>query len=164
MEKIAFTLICSETKAVLPSAYYQSANRVSFKENPPEARLVGKTGQLGNRARRIRHRIPLEDLIERAILVNLAEFHSFLEEEEVSQEETWVACVDGSSTRKYSGAGVILKFITFNNKGNYKAIIAGTNMAQEMGVKNLEIRSDSQVVVGHIKGEFVTTLMGKSIN
>ena len=79
-----------------------------------------------------------------------------------------MSCVDKSSTRKYNGAGVIfkgpggeecevaiqLKFTTTNNEAEYKAIIAGINMAQEIGVKNLEVRSDSQVVVGQIKGEY----------
>ena len=79
-----------------------------------------------------------------------------------------MAYVDGSSTRKYSGAGVILKgpnreecevaiqfqFTTTNNEAEYEAIITGKNLALEMGVRNLEIKSDSQVVVGHVKGEY----------
>lgn len=85
-----------------------------------------------------------------------------------TREETWVACVDRSSTRRYSGAGVILegpnrenceaaiqlKFITTNNEAEYEAIIASINMAREMGVKNLEVKSDSQMVIEHIKGEY----------
>jgi ribonuclease HI len=73
------------------------------------------------------------------------------------QEETWVACVDESSTQKYNKVGVIfeghdgeeceaaiqLKVTTTNNEAKYEAIIVGMNMAWETGVKNLEIRSDS---------------------
>jgi ribonuclease HI len=79
----------------------------------------------------------------------LAEFCNFLEEDEMPQEETWVACVDESSTLKYNGVGVILmvlgreecevaiqlNFTTTNNEAEYDAIIVGMNMAQEMGVK-----------------------------
>ena len=35
-----------------------------------------------------------------------------------------------------------------------EAIIARIDMAWEMGVKSQEVKSDSQVVVGHIKGEY----------
>ena len=69
--------------------------------------------------------------------------------------------MDGSSTRKYNGVGVVLKgsngeecevaiqlkFTTTNNEAEYEAIITGINMAWEIGVKSLEIRSDSQVVI-----------------
>lgn len=98
----------------------------------------------------------------------MAEFCNFPEEVESPRGETWVAYVDGSSTQKYSGIGVVLKgpteeeceaaiqliFTTTNNEAEYKAIITGINMAQEMGLKSLEIMSDSQVVVRHIKGEY----------
>jgi ribonuclease HI len=46
-----------------------------------------------------------------------------------------------------------LKFTTTNNEAEYEAIIAGMDMAREIGVRNLEVRSNSQVVIGHIKGE-----------
>jgi ribonuclease HI len=84
------------------------------------------------------------------------------------QEEKWVACEDASSTRKYSAVGVVLKgpsgeecevaiqlkFTITNNEAEYKAIITGMDMAKEMGVKNLEIRSDSYMVVRHIKEKY----------
>ena len=47
-----------------------------------------------------------------------------------------------------------LRFTTTNNEAEYEAMISGINMAREMGVKNLEVRSDSQVVVGHVWGEY----------
>ncbi|XP_059455029.1 uncharacterized protein LOC132185246 [Corylus avellana] len=51
-------------------------------------------------------------------------------------------------------ATVQLKFNTTNKEAEYKAMILGMNIAREMGVKNLKVRSDSQVVVGHIQGEY----------
>jgi hypothetical protein len=33
-------------------------------------------------------------------------------------------------------------------------VIAGLRIAQEMGAEHVELRSDSQVIVGHIQGEF----------
>jgi ribonuclease HI len=43
-----------------------------------------------------------------------------------------------------------LDFVTTNNKAEYEAVHAGLAIAREMGAKNLEVRSDSQVVVHHI--------------
>jgi ribonuclease HI len=97
----------------------------------------------------------------------IIEFSSIPKEEEVSLEKPWIAYVDGSATRKYSGAGVIFigpnkeecettiqfQFTNTSNEVEYEAMIVGMNIAREMGVKNLELRSDSQVVVGHVKGE-----------
>jgi hypothetical protein len=36
----------------------------------------------------------------------------------------------------------------------YEAVIAGLWIAQEMGAEHVELRSDSQVIVGHIQGKF----------
>ena len=60
---------------------------------------------------------------------------------------TWVIYVDGSSTRKHGGAGVVvitldaeelcsslkLEFKTTNNKSEYEAVIAGFNMTLKIG-------------------------------
>jgi ribonuclease HI len=76
--------------------------------------------------------------------------------------------VDGSSTRKHGGAGVVvvtpeeeelcsslrLEFKTTNNKAEYEAVIVELYVTPEMGTKSVEVRSNSQVIVGHIKGEF----------
>jgi ribonuclease HI len=45
-----------------------------------------------------------------------------------------------------------LDFPTTNNEAEYEEVIAGLSLAEHLGAKNLEIRSDSQVVVGHIQG------------
>jgi ribonuclease HI len=45
-----------------------------------------------------------------------------------------------------------LNFSTTNNEAEYEAVIAGLSLAEHLGAKNLEIWSDSQVVVGHIQG------------
>jgi ribonuclease HI len=41
-----------------------------------------------------------------------------------------------------------------NNEAEYEAIIAKMGVARDMRAKKLEVRSDSQVVVGHIRGEY----------
>jgi len=47
-----------------------------------------------------------------------------------------------------------LTFETTNNEVEYEVVLARLGLARELGVKNLEIRSDSQVVVGDIKGRY----------
>jgi ribonuclease HI len=43
---------------------------------------------------------------------------------------------------------------TINNEAEYEAVIVGLGMAFELGVESVEVWSDSQVIVGHIRGEF----------
>jgi ribonuclease HI len=50
-----------------------------------------------------------------------------------------------------------LKFRTTNNEAEYEAVIAGLRLAFELRVKSVEVWSDSQVIVGHIQGEFEAT-------
>jgi len=78
--------------------------------------------------------------------------------------------VDGSSAWSRSGVGVILRnpegqefgfaikldFVTTNNEAEYEAVIAGLALSREMGATNVEIRSDSHVMVGQVQGQFET--------
>jgi ribonuclease HI len=98
----------------------------------------------------------------------LVEFANMPEIEEPHIERKWVIYVDGSSTKKKGGAGIVLvtlegdelnsslrlEFKTTNNETEYEAVVAGLEMALELGADSVEVRSDSQVIVGHIRGEF----------
>jgi ribonuclease HI len=84
--------------------------------------------------------------------------------EEPKIEREWVVYVDGSSTKKNGGAGIVLvtsegeelngsfrlEFKTTNNEAEYKAVVTGLRLALELGAKSVEVRSDSQVIVGHV--------------
>jgi ribonuclease HI len=100
------------------------------------------------------------------VLANfLLKFSSIPESEELPKKDTWVAYVDGSSANQKSGVGVTLAspdgesfqyaikldFVTTNNEAEYEAVLAGLSIAQEMGAKNVELRSDFQVVVSHVQ-------------
>jgi ribonuclease HI len=92
------------------------------------------------------------------------EFYNIPESEELPKDDTWVVYVDRSSTNKRSGVKITLTnpegeefqyaikldFITMNNEAEYEAVLAGLSTTQEMGAAYVEIRSDSQVVVGHV--------------
>jgi len=71
-------------------------------------------------------------------------------------------------TNKKSGIGITLTnpkgeefqytikldFITTKNEAKYEVVLAKLSIAREIGATNVEVRSNSQVVVGHIQGEF----------
>jgi ribonuclease HI len=94
------------------------------------------------------------------------EINNTPESEELPKKETWVVYIDGSSVNRKSGAGVALAspdgekfqytikldFVTTNIEAEYEVMLAGLSIAREMGAKNVEIRSDSQVVVSHVQG------------
>ncbi|KAM1600415.1 hypothetical protein ACFX15_024030 [Malus domestica] len=81
---------------------------------------------------------------------------------------TWSLYVDGSSNQQGCGAGLILttpdivaieyalrfKFKASNNEAEYEAILAGLRLAKHLGVKRIDIFSDSQLVVNQVTNNF----------
>ncbi|XP_057444132.1 uncharacterized protein LOC130736307 [Lotus japonicus] len=80
----------------------------------------------------------------------------------------WVLSVDGSSNDTGSGSGITIEspdkmvieqslkfeFKASNNQSEYEALIAGLRLAIELGVQELFIKGDSQLVVKQVKGEY----------
>ena len=80
----------------------------------------------------------------------------------------WKLSVDGASKAQGSGAGLILTspegidieyalrfgFHASNNEAEYEAVIAGLNLAHSLEVDQLEIYSDSQLVVRQIEDTY----------
>ena len=78
---------------------------------------------------------------------------------------TWKLSVDGASNAQGSGESLILTspegidieytlrfgFHTSNNEAEYEAVIAGLNLAHSLEVDQLEVYSDSQLVVRQIE-------------
>ncbi|XP_057803551.1 uncharacterized protein LOC131018872 [Salvia miltiorrhiza] len=102
--------------------------------------------------------------------------------EEPDQTGTWKLYVDGSSNVRGSGLGVVLSsprgdniersircdFKATNNEAEYEAMIAGLGLAKEIGVKRINVFSDSQLVVNQMQGTFqakdtkMTAYLGKT--
>ena len=75
---------------------------------------------------------------------------------------------DGSSTQKGGGAGIVitspekdvlkygvqLKFPVTNNEAKYEAILTGLRIARALGGENIMLKSDSQLVIGQVRGEY----------
>jgi len=70
----------------------------------------------------------------------------------------WTIYVDGSSNKTSCGAEIKqalkFKFRVTNNQVEYEVILICLNLAYNMGARELTCRSDSQLVVGQMKGEF----------
>ncbi|RDY09806.1 hypothetical protein CR513_05776, partial [Mucuna pruriens] len=91
-----------------------------------------------------------------------------LEEEEVGANKEWMLSIDGSSNKKCSGAGIIIEglsevlieqslcfeFRASNNQAEYKVLLAGIRLAKELGTTMLTIKSDPQLVIGQVNGEY----------
>ena len=88
-------------------------------------------------------------------------------EHEENHEKLWMIYTDGS-TQNEGGAGVVitapegdvlkyglqLRFPTTNNEAEYEAILTGLRIARALGAKNISLRSDSQLVIGQVRGDF----------
>ena len=80
----------------------------------------------------------------------------------------WTLYVDGSSNKTACGAEVVLEgpsdlfleqalqfgFRATNNQAEYEALLAGLNLAYDMGACEVTCKSDSQVMVGQVNGDF----------
>ena len=98
----------------------------------------------------------------RALVDNLVE----MEKDGEPLESRWMLHVDGASSSKGSGAGVILEkegeiivelyikfdFLVSNNQAEYKALIAGLQLANDISITRLTICSDSQILTSHVIG------------
>ena len=83
-------------------------------------------------------------------------------------DDFWVVHVDGSSNSTGLGDGLLLlglegfiieyalrfDFPTINNEAEYEALLVGLRIARKLKVQKLRICTDSQLVVGQMKGDF----------
>ncbi|XP_050249272.1 uncharacterized protein LOC126696615 [Quercus robur] len=117
------------------------------------------------------------------ILADLvAEFAELLEEAEVKQHDmdeklvglistqdtsSWKVYGDGATNQRGAGVGLVLVspkkiiiekslrlgYLATNNEAKYEALLMGMTMVQKMGEKEVEVFSDSRLIVGQVKGE-----------
>uniref|UniRef100_A0A2N9J111 RNA-directed DNA polymerase n=1 Tax=Fagus sylvatica TaxID=28930 RepID=A0A2N9J111_FAGSY len=172
MEKLAFALLIASRKL---RPYFQAHSIIVMTDYPirkamnkPDAagRLVQWSIEMGEFDIDYRPRTAIK---AQALADFIAEFTHPLEEGEKPEEgEPWTVNIDGSSTKEMSGAGVILvspegdkfeyalqlRFHATNNEAEYEALLAGLRLSKGMGIKALTVKSDSQLIVGQVKGEY----------
>ncbi|GJT60221.1 reverse transcriptase domain-containing protein [Tanacetum coccineum] len=95
-------------------------------------------------------------------------------EAEEELPDPWTLFMDGSSCVDGSGAGLILinpeggeftyalrfRFDATNNEAEYKALIAGLRIAEQMGIKNLQANVDSRLVANQVNGSYIAKELG----
>ena len=76
--------------------------------------------------------------------------------------------IDGLSTKDMGGAGIVLVspekdkfeyaiqlcFRATNNEAEYEALLAALKLSKNMGIHNLIVKSDSQLIIRQVKGEY----------
>ena len=89
---------------------------------------------------------------------------------EPDNSDWWILNVNGPSLQMRAGLGLQLKapteeliehaigldFPASNNEAVYEAIIAGIDLAISVSLEKIIIKSDSQLVVGQVNGEYET--------
>ena len=156
-----------KTPPLLPSSYHRNLNRISNESSAIKTRDLWKIDEVGHRAERVRHQIQTKNSNKRADLGRLR--HGIHLSRVCRSYSTDVRprrlSVDGTTNAQGSGASLILTspdgidieyalrfgFRASNNDAEYEVVIAGLNLAHSMEVDQLEVCSDSQVVVKQIE-------------
>jgi hypothetical protein len=171
IEKLAFALVISARRL---RPYFQARAIRVLTEYPfrkilqkldLSGRLVNWAVELGQFDIEFHPRIAIKGQVLADFLVVM---NGDLKATELPRALTWIAYVDGSSASGRSGARVVLQgpnqekfdyaikfeFVATNNEAEYEAVLSALTMAREMGITNIEIQSDSQIIVGQINGSF----------
>jgi ribonuclease HI len=172
MEKLALALVIAARKL---RPYFQS-HKIIVLTNHPLRKAMNKPDAAG---RLIQWAVELSEFnIEyhprqaikaQALADFIAEF-TVTEDEPSKQkpDEEWEVEIDGSSVKGAGGVGIVFKtpeghllkhstrlqYPTTNNEAEYEALLTSLRIAKELGANRLKIRSDSQLIVGQVNGEY----------
>ena len=71
-------------------------------------------------------------------------------------DQSWLGLQLKAPTGEVIEQAIRLNFPASNNKAEYEAMIAGLDLTISMSLEKIIIRSDSQLVVGQVNGEYET--------
>ncbi|GKV30878.1 hypothetical protein SLEP1_g39649 [Rubroshorea leprosula] len=168
-EKAAFALVCTAHKV---RAYFQSHRIVVYTDLPlrkilqkPElsGRLIGWSVELSEYNLKFQPRTTIKG---QAVADFPVECVSATVKEKAPEHPIWVLYVDSPANIEGSGAGAVLlgpdgfkskhalrfKFQITNNAAEYEALIYGLKLASELKVQSIQVFSNSQLVMGQVKG------------
>ena len=170
MEKLAFALVTVARKL---KPYFQ-AYTVNVLTNKPLRRAMSNPKTVGRLALwaielsefDIQYR-PRTAIKGQIVADFIAEF---THDEDKGAEESphWSIYTDGSSNRQAGGAGIVLlspkgdtiecmvclDFLATNNESEYKALIAGLDLAKAARAARVVIYCNSQVITNQINGDY----------
>ncbi|XP_052176660.1 uncharacterized protein LOC127790964 [Diospyros lotus] len=154
-EKLAYALVIFARK-LRP---YFEAHHVIVLSSQPLKHVLGKPDLSGRM---------LKPSIKAQALANFFVEGTLLVEADEGVSQNWTLSVDGNSSVGGSGAGLLLQgldgqawpyalyfeFNASNNEAEYEALIAGLRLAEQMGVRDLEVYSNLNLIVQQVTGEF----------
>ncbi|XP_022853720.1 uncharacterized protein LOC111375159 [Olea europaea var. sylvestris] len=171
VEKLAFTLLMAARK-LRP---YFLEHPIEVLTNSPLRQMLQRldtSGRMVKWAVELRQfdikYTPRSSIKGQALVDFVSEFCNVPIEEQ-QKETPWKLYVDDSSTGERSGAGVVLispdhrmfcealpfNFKASNNEAEYEALIAGARMASGLGISDLILHSDSQLVVNQVNSVYM---------
>ncbi|GJU56536.1 reverse transcriptase domain-containing protein [Tanacetum coccineum] len=151
--------------------YLAAAKETVLSRSEVAGRLQKWSIELGEYAIHYRPRVSVKGQMLANFIVEQLEEESLdtLMEGEEELPEPWILFTDGSSCIDGSGAGLILtdpegveftyalrfRFDATNNEAEYKALIPGLRIVEQMGVKNLQANMDSRLGANQVNGTYV---------
>ncbi|XP_014524092.1 uncharacterized protein LOC106780328 [Vigna radiata var. radiata] len=164
VEKVALALLHAARRL---RPYFQS-HQVVVRTNHPLSKVLRKPDLAG---RMVAWAIELSEFgmrYEPRGSIRGQHLADFAAEIPPTGSDLWSLYIDRASGKNASGAGIVLegpngfllehsllfKFKTSNNQAEYEALVAGLELAKDMGAKKLVCRTDSQLVVGQMNGKF----------
>ena len=119
------------------------------------------------RALRIRHLIREQESYESTSPVRLRRGNDGSRSAHRERAQ-WTILVDGASSSSGSGTGILLEneegiviehsltlfFRTSNNQVEYEALLAGIRLAEDLGAREIQIFTDSQLVASQVQGSY----------
>jgi ribonuclease HI len=172
MEKLILALVIAARKL---RPYFQS-HKIIVLMNHPLRKAMNKPDAAGRLIQwavelsefDIEYR-PRQAIKAQALADFIAEFTVTEEEpQEGEPDKKWEVEIDGSSVKGEGGVGIVFKtpeghllkhstqlqYPTTNNEAEYEALLTSLRIAKELGATRLRIRSDSQLIVGQVNGEY----------
>uniref|UniRef100_A0A2N9IKM3 Uncharacterized protein n=1 Tax=Fagus sylvatica TaxID=28930 RepID=A0A2N9IKM3_FAGSY len=154
MEKLAFALLIASRKL---RPYFQAHSIVVLTDYPlrkamnkPDAagRLIQWSIEMSEFDIDYRPRTAIK---AQALADFIAEVHA-----PMGRRRKWVEQESSSSHQRRINSSMPFNYasVPTNNEAEYEALLAGLKLSKKMGVKNLTVKSDSQLVVGQVKGEY----------
>jgi len=164
--------------------HYFETHRIHIKTNYPIKAVLRKP-ELSGRMAKWSVKLSTYDLVyeprtaikSQALANFVADFSTDIQQEvdlevQMLNEDTqgWTLFTDGASNVRGSGLGIILKspqgdiipqsircdFHTTNNEAEYEALIAGLQLARNMGIRNLQVYVDSLLLAHQFNGSYTT--------
>ncbi|XP_075636724.1 uncharacterized protein LOC142608959 [Castanea sativa] len=169
-EHAASAVLLRDNGAQLP-VYYISKMLVDAETKylPLEKLVLALDSQVGDSARLLRHQIQAEELGEGTVANFIAEFTPRATSiTGLVEVRPWRVFVDGVSNTAGAGAGIVvitpeelklehsfrLSFRASNNEAEYEALLAGLRVVMDLGAMEVEVYSDSLLVVSQVQGNF----------